>query len=344
MLLESDLIPFTLAPPVGNKSIVLSPHPDDETLGCGGTIRLLLKSKKHVKVVFLTSGDKADPSNNLQHIVPSPLAGEGKGEGGFSNESHITEYALIREKEAVKALSVLGVSDYEFFRFPDRELSAYYEDVLERLLKIVESYMPDTIYSPSMIELNPDHRTTEALSMELQKTIMRTNTSTLIPKLSDFNPPPLAPPARGGDLYRYSLPLKGRGDVPPIHPSPSSGEDEGRDDAPPSIPPPQVGRVREGVMPLRLVFYEITTPLRPNILIDITSVYNKKKQAIKKYKSQLKLTDYLRHITSLNTIRSLTLNGPQYVEAFWCVDKPLNEEDIAKWLSYQREFSGHLPY
>ncbi|MDP2753640.1 MAG: hypothetical protein Q8P40_04535, partial [Nitrospirota bacterium] len=30
-------------------------------------------------------------------------------------------------------------------------------------------------------------------------------------KLSDYNPPPLAPPARGGDLYRYSLPLDGGG-------------------------------------------------------------------------------------------------------------------------------------
>jgi len=26
--------------------------------------------------------------------------------------------------------------------------------------------------------------------------------------LSDYNPPPLAPPARGGDLYRYSLPSR----------------------------------------------------------------------------------------------------------------------------------------
>ncbi|MEW6416493.1 MAG: PIG-L family deacetylase [Nitrospirota bacterium] len=274
MLLETDLIPYHISHPPGEKVLVLSPHPDDETLGCGGTIRLLLKSKKHVKVVFLTSGDKADPSNKLSRItynenppIPPLLKG---GEGGLLNESHITVYALLREKEAVKALRILGVSDYEFLRFPDRELDAYYENALEGLLKIVKSYMSDTIYSPSMIELNPDHRTTAALSMELQRIIM------------------------------------------------------------------QRGRVRERVMPIRLVFYEITTPLRPNILIDITPVYNKKKRAIKKYKSQLKLKDYLKHITALNSIRSLTVNGPRYVEAFWCLDKPLNEKDIAKWLSYQQ--------
>jgi LmbE family N-acetylglucosaminyl deacetylase len=314
MLLESDLIPFTVASPVGNKSIVLSPHPDDETLGCGGTIRLFLKSKKHVKVVFLTSGDKADPSNKLSQIVhnenppgfsfsnpPSPPFSKG-GLGGLLNESHITEYALLREKEAVKALRILGASDYEFLRFPDRELGAYYENALERLLKIVEIYMPDTIYSPSMIELNPDHRTTAALSLEIQRRSMAN------PNL---------------DMNRsYNTASQDAMKIIPPNPPLEKG---GRGDF-----------QMKDFVPVRLVFYEITTPLRPNILVDITPVYNKKKQAIKKYKSQLKLKDYFRHITALNTIRALTVNGQRYVEAFWHVDAPLNEEDIAKWLSYQR--------
>ncbi len=176
MLQESDIIPYHLSHPPGERAIVLAPHPDDETLGCGGTIRLLLKSKRAVKVIFLTSGDKADPSNSLPHIVPSPLAGEGKGEGGF----HITDYSLMRDREAVKALRVLGVSDYEFLRFPDRELNLYYKSALESLLEIVRTYMPDTIYSPSMIELNPDHRTTAALSLEIQRIVMNTDEAPLI--------------------------------------------------------------------------------------------------------------------------------------------------------------------
>ena len=69
MLQESDIIPYHLSHPPGERAIVLAPHPDDETLGCGGTIRLLLKSKRPVKVIFLTSGEKADPSNKLSQIV-----------------------------------------------------------------------------------------------------------------------------------------------------------------------------------------------------------------------------------------------------------------------------------
>lgn len=301
MLLEADLVPYISSSPIGDRVLILAPHPDDETLGCGGALKLLLKSKKQVKVIFLTSGDKADPSNpksyttiNHEHYhpplirpasstIPSPLAGEDRGEGEFN----ITEYALLREKEAVRALSVLGVSDYEFFRFPDRELHMHYQSALDRVLNIVRSYMPDAVYSPSMIELNPDHRTTAALAIELQKMVMNTDINTL------------------------------------IH------------DAPPPHPYPQGKRVRMGVMPVKLVFYEVTTPLRPNILVDISSVYNVKKSAIKKYKSQIKLANYLECITALNTFRSLTINKSRKVEAFWIINKPLSEDEVTRWLIYR---------
>lgn len=295
MLLESDLIPYKVSSPVGDKSIVLAPHPDDETIGCGGTIRLLLNAKKSVKVIFLTSGDKADPSHKLSHIVNKknppipPFLKESKG--GLHNippdQNHVTHYALLREKEAIDALNVLGISEYEFLRFPDRRLHEYYHEAADRLLRIFTAYRPDAVYSPSMIELNPDHRTTAALALEIQRIVMNTDINALI----------------------Y--------------------------DDPPPLPPPQGGRVRVGVMPIRLVFYEVTTPLRPNMLVDITSTYRWKKKAIKKYASQLKLMDYLKYITALNVFRALTADGASCVEAFWCADKPLDGEDIERWLSYQ---------
>jgi len=93
---------------------------------------------------------------------------------------------------------------------------------------------------------------------------------------------------------------------------------------------------------LRIVFYEVTTPLRPNTLVDITSVYRRKKRAIKRYRSQLKLTDYLEHATALNTLRALTVSGPRYVEAFWCIETPLTNEEIANWLRYGETLTaGH---
>ena len=257
MLNESEIIPYHLSPPPGERVMVLAPHPDDETLGCGGAISLLIDAKKEIKVLFLTSGDKAE-----------------SGGKGFSDEGHITKYSLLREREAESALRELGVSEYEFLRFPDREVHAHFQDALQRLLKQVEEFIPDTIYAPSMVELNPDHRAAAALSMEIQSRFVR-----------------------------------------------SSGEGSGQ-------------------ALIRIVFYEVTTPVRPNTLVDITPVYRRKERAMKRYRSQLKLADYLGHATALNTVRALTVNGPRYVEAFWCVETPLSREEIANWLSYRGVFTA----
>jgi len=40
--------------------LVLAPHPDDETFGCGGTIRLLSEGGTAVDVAFLTRGELGD--------------------------------------------------------------------------------------------------------------------------------------------------------------------------------------------------------------------------------------------------------------------------------------------
>jgi LmbE family N-acetylglucosaminyl deacetylase len=131
----------------------------------------------------------------------------------------------------------------------------------------MKQYAADMIYSPSMIELNPDHRTTAALALEIQR------------------------------------------------------------------------RSRPGPAPVSLLFYEVTVPLRPNLLIDITSVRDRKRKAVKEYKSQLRITDYLRYITSLNEVRTLTVHYAGAVEAFWLAEFPLSIGDITGWLAYQTSVS-----
>lgn len=268
MLQESEIVPYHLSPPIGEKVLVLAPHPDDETLGCGGTLRLLVEMGKTVRVVFLTSGDKGDPEHSLSRIqkdkAETPFYSR-RGKGDVSDGSHFTEYAALREKESVKALKVLGISDYQFLRFPDRELHAHFEDVFECVRDITAEYLPDAVYSPSIIELNPDHRATAELSFRIQREA-----------ISD---------AGGG----------------------------------------------KGV---KLVFYEVSTPFRPNMLTDITPAFGKKKKAMKAYKSQLRLINFIDYITALNTVRALTVKA-RFVEAFWLMEQPLADEARARWLAYQ---------
>lgn len=250
MLPETEIIPYHLSSPPGERVLVLAPHPDDETFGCGGAVSLLLDAGKEVKVVFLTSGDRADPAD------PRSQASRGQ-------RKHITDYSLMREEEAVCALRILGVTDYRFLRFPDRGLEEAYHEVLGRILGIVDAFGPDTLYCPSMIELNPDHRTAASLSMDVQKDRSKKN------------------------------------------------------------------------LDLRIAFYEVTTPLRPNVLVDVTAAYRRKKKAMECYGSQLKLVDYAGHVAAMNTIRRLTVKGPQQVEAFWLVERPFGTDDVARWLSYR---------
>jgi len=56
-----------------------------------------------------------------------------------------------------------------------------------------------------------------------------------------------------------------------------------------------------------LSMYEIGMPLHPNILLDITNMLERKREAMNCFVSQLAIQDYSRHILGLNTYRSYTL-------------------------------------
>lgn len=241
MLLEHELVPYSNSLPTGNRIIVLAPHPDDETFGCGGAILQLVEMKKDIKVIFLTSGDKADPNHKANKIIHDKM--------------HITDYSLMREDEAKKALYVLSVTDYVFLRYPDRELHLYYNQIYEQLKGLINDYRPDTIYSPSPIELNPDHRTCAQLSLALQNSF-------------------------------------------------------------------------------KIAFYEVTSPLRPNQLVDITNYYDKKMTALSQYNSQIGLIDYSYYISALNRFRALTVSKT-YCEAYWLLEGKNSDDSICRWLCYK---------
>lgn len=58
---------------------------------------------------------------------------------------------------------------------------------------------------------------------------------------------------------------------------------------------------------ISLLFYEIGSPLKANMLVDITSVWGQKKAAMQRFGSQQLVQDYARHIEGLNNYRTYTL-------------------------------------
>jgi LmbE family N-acetylglucosaminyl deacetylase len=137
MQTEEKLIPFHATDPTGRRVLVLAPHPDDETIGCGGTLVLHARAGDPVKIVFLTNGAKGDSSGEVEKSC----------------------YVALRQKEAKQACATMGVIDLEFWPFEDRSLSGV-RGALLRMVDLLNHYRPQRVYAPSPLEFHPDHRAT----------------------------------------------------------------------------------------------------------------------------------------------------------------------------------------
>lgn len=71
---------------------------------------------------------------------------------------------------------------------------------------------------------------------------------------------------------------------------------------------------------VRIAFYEVSSPLRPNTLVDVTSVTDRKTAAIREHHSQLQSRDYLAYTSGLNQYRAMTLDRDSTrAEAYWVI-------------------------
>jgi LmbE family N-acetylglucosaminyl deacetylase len=113
--------------------MVISPHPDDESIGCGGAICGHVASGDTVQLELLTSGEKG---------------GHGLGE---------CETAQTREGEARTAAKILGIANIEFYRQNDGSLSASAE-LATLLASRLEASNPHLVYIPHPREQHPDHQ------------------------------------------------------------------------------------------------------------------------------------------------------------------------------------------
>lgn len=142
---EPDIYPYSVTDFSSKDALIIAPHPDDESLGCGGSIIKHIKAKSRVKVVFLTNGDKGDFL------------------GKFGKE-----YVDTRRRSALKAMGALGVEDYEFWGYGDRELNSIFRELSERLQQTINNFNPAVIYAPSPYEAHPDHGTAFRLTWKVK--------------------------------------------------------------------------------------------------------------------------------------------------------------------------------
>ena len=73
----------------------------------------------------------------------------------------------------------------------------------------------------------------------------------------------------------------------------------------------------------RIAFYEVSCPLRPNTLVDISSVADLKFSAVNAHESQRAFRPYAAYVEGLNAYRGMTLPPEvRYAEGFWVIALP----------------------
>lgn len=111
------------------RAMIFAPHPDDETLGCGGTLARLA-GHCDVQAVLVT---------------------DGSGAGQLPPEA-----VQLRREEFRQALAVLGVTDIKTLDYPDGEFRASH-CFAEEMSDLLRGFQPEWVFLPSPLDYHRDH-------------------------------------------------------------------------------------------------------------------------------------------------------------------------------------------
>jgi len=130
-------------------TVVIAPHPDDESLGCGGVIALLRQAGYPVQVIFVSDGSMSHPQ---------------------SKQYPADRLRQLRETEALLALEILGVAPnaVQFMRLRDTQVptpdQTGFADAVADLTRRFEAIAPETVLVPWRRDPHPDHRASWSLT------------------------------------------------------------------------------------------------------------------------------------------------------------------------------------
>lgn len=150
------------------KILVVAAHPDDEAIGCGGTIAKHLSQKDEVHLVFLADGvtSRIEKKNDLK------------------NRNHMSQkfnrLMGIKEKNVV------------YFNFSDNSLDKYpILQIIKKLENIILRVKPQIIYTHHHGDLNVDHAVAHKAVMTACRPILKENVKKIlsfeIPSSTDYN-------------------------------------------------------------------------------------------------------------------------------------------------------------
>jgi len=146
--------------------LVIAPHPDDETLGCGGTIIKHQKNKDRINWLIMTNIELA--KNYKKTIV----------------KKKITEVKRVNQSYKFKSMFRLNFEPATLDMIPKK-------DVISEIQKVVTKIKPNIIYIPYGGDAHSDHKITFEACCSISKSFRNMFIKKVIvyetPSETDFN-------------------------------------------------------------------------------------------------------------------------------------------------------------
>ncbi len=119
--------------------LIIAAHPDDEVLGCGGTISRLAREGRTVHVLLMADGESSRATEDEQ---PADTA-----------------LIEVRNTAAQAACNILGCASVDCLALPDNRLDGLeLLDVVQKVESFIEKYRPSTVFTHHAGDVNIDHQ------------------------------------------------------------------------------------------------------------------------------------------------------------------------------------------
>jgi len=127
-----------------NRVLVFAAHQDDETIGCGASLKKWSNEGSNIRVVFMTNGDTGIDQT-----------------GKYNNKNIIKK----RMMEASAACNILGVSEVSTLNIPCQTITNN-QETFHKVIKEIRDFKPDLVLTHSNKDKHRDHRATSEIVKE----------------------------------------------------------------------------------------------------------------------------------------------------------------------------------
>ena len=141
------------------KVLILSPHADDEILGCGGFISKFSKQNYHINVLILTNANEGAPEIYLPEEIKR-----------VRNEAKIANNFIGTKKLFFENLPAINLNNYPIYK------------ISNTINKYIVNINPEIILIPSANDIHDDHK----IIFKAAKVSMRPNKKSNLKKILSY--------------------------------------------------------------------------------------------------------------------------------------------------------------